>query len=92
MGVPFYAKRPYKEGDTSPRTYTYHTIVEMAHPLPDINNYGSYSFNGQTLIKDKTSFLIEIDIGGIMAWELSQDVPISSPYSLFDAILDVAGR
>ena len=92
MGVPFYAKRPYKEGDTSPRTYTYRTIVEMAHPLPDVNNYGSYSFNGRTLIKDKTSFLIENDIGGIMVWELSQDVSISSPYSLFDAILDVAGR
>jgi len=92
MGVPFYAKRPYKEGDNSPRTYTYRTIVDLAHPLPDVNNYGPYSFNGRTLIKDKTSFLIENDIGGIMAWELSQDVSISSPYSLFDAILDVTGR
>lgn len=92
MGIPFYAQRPYKEGDTSPRTYTYRTIVEMAHPLPDVNNYGPYSFNGRTLIKDKTSFLIKNDIGGIMAWELSQDVALGSPYSLFDAILDVAGR
>ncbi len=92
MGVPFYAKRPYKEGDTSPRTYTYSTIVDMAHPPPSVNNYGAYSFNGRTLIKSKTSFLIQNDIGGIMAWELSQDVSLSSPYSLFDAILDVAGR
>lgn len=92
MGVPFYAKRPYKEGDTSPLTYTYRTIVGMAHPLPYINNYGPYSFNGRTLIKHKTSFLIESNIGGIMTWELSQDVSLSSPYSLFDAILDVVGR
>ncbi|MDT8400080.1 MAG: glycoside hydrolase family 18 protein [Bacteroidales bacterium] len=92
MGVPFYGKRPYKEGDTSPRTYTYRYIVETAHPLPDDNNYGLYSFNGRTLIKNKTSFLIEHDIGGIMVWELSQDVSTGSPYSLFDAILDVAGR
>jgi len=92
MGVPFYGKRPYKEGDTSPRTYTYRHIVEMAHPLPDNNNFGLYSFNGRTLIKKKTSFLIENEIGGIVAWELSQDVPPGSPYSLFDAILDIAGR
>lgn len=92
MGVPFYGKRPYREGDTSPRTYTYRYIVERAHPLPDNNNFGLYSFNGRTLIKDKTSFLIENDVGGIMAWELSQDVSLSSPYSLMDAILDVAGR
>jgi GH18 family chitinase len=92
MGVPFYAKRPYREGDSSPRAYTYRYIVEMAHPLPDENNYGLYSYNGRTLIKQKTSFLIENEIGGIMAWELSQDVPQGSPYSLFDAILDVAGR
>lgn len=53
MGVPFYGKRPYKEGDTSPRTYTYRHIVEMAHPLPDNNNFGLYSFNGRTLIKKR---------------------------------------
>ena len=92
MGVPFYGKRPYEEGDTSPRTYTYRYIVEMSHPLPDNNNFGLYSFNGRTLIKNKTSFLIDNDIGGIMVWELSQDVPLGSPYSLFDAILDISGR
>ncbi|MEA1887407.1 MAG: glycoside hydrolase family 18 protein [Bacteroidota bacterium] len=92
MGVPFYAKRPYLEEDLSPRTYTYAKIVDMAHPPPDVNNYGPYSFNGRSLIKSKTSFLIRNDVGGIMAWELSMDVPLSSPYSLFDAILDVAGR
>lgn len=92
MGVPFYAKRPYDPDDTSPRTYTYRAIVEMAHPLPHLNRYGKYSFNGRNLMKDKTSFLIDNEIGGIMAWELSQDVALGSPYSLFDAILDVAGR
>jgi len=92
MGVPFYAKRPYEEGNSTPRTYTYRAIVEMAHPLPDVNSYGKYSFNGRNLMKDKTSFLIENEIGGIMAWELSQDVSLGSPYSLFDAILDIAGR
>lgn len=92
MGVPFYAKRPYIEGDLSPRTYNYAKIVAMSHPAPDVNSYGPYSFNGRSLIKSKTSFLIRNEVGGIMAWELSQDVPLSSPYSLFDAILDVAGR
>lgn len=92
MGVPFYAKRPYAEGDTSPRTYTYSRIVDMAYPPPASNNYGSYSFNGRYLIRDKTAVLIENGIGGIMAWELSQDVALSSPYSLMDAILTEAGR
>lgn len=92
MGVPFYAKRPYAEGDDSPRTYTYASIVDMAYPPPASNNYGRYSFNGRYLIKDKTSFLIENSIGGIMAWELSQDVDLSSPYSLMDAILEEAGK
>lgn len=92
MGVPFYAKRPYRAGDTSPRTYPYSTIVDLAHPPAGLNNYGDYSFNGRTLIRRKTAFLIENDIGGIMAWELSQDVLPDSPYSLFSAILDAAGR
>jgi len=64
----------------------------LAHPLAGVNNYGNYSFNGRSLIRSKTSFLIENDIGGIMAWELSQDVALNSSYSLFNAILEEAGR
>lgn len=92
MGVPFYSERPYVYGDTSPRFYTYRKIVEFMHPAADVNKYGVYSFNGRGLMKKKSRFLIENDIRGIMAWELSQDVALSSEYSLVNAILQETGR
>ena len=92
MGVPFYAKRPYVEGDTSPRYYVYRDIVELTMPEPSSNNYGVYSYNGRDLLRAKTNFLIRYGTGGIMAWELSMDVALNSPYSLMAAILSEAGR
>jgi GH18 family chitinase len=92
MGVPYYAKRPYAEGDNSSRYMVYRDIVALSPPTHDQNSYGKYSYNGRTMLENKTRYLIDEGIGGIMAWELSQDVEIGSPYSLTSAILNAAGR
>lgn len=86
VGVPFFAWRPYLEGDESPRALTYRSIVEKSTPSPHSNKYGVYSYNGPDLLQSKVDFLKKQGYHGIMAWELTQDVPLSSPYSLLKTI------
>ena len=86
VGVPFFSWRPYVEGDDSPRALTYRSIVEKSNPSAHTNKYNGYSYNGRALMKSKVDFLKKRAYYGIMAWELTQDMPISSPYSLLDAI------
>ena len=88
VGVPFYGKRPSLAGDTSPSAVTYRKIISEFEPTLDINKYGNYSFNGRGLLMQKTEYLIQQGYGGIMSWELSQDVESSSEFSLLKAIYD----
>ncbi len=85
-GVPFYGKRI--NGDKSkPGAILYSKIVESA-PLFSQNTYDVYAFNGCDLIKEKTEYVKNNNIGGIMAWELSQDTEYSSEYSLLKTMSD----
>ena len=86
VGVPFFAWRPYAEGVDSPRALTYRSIVEKSTPSAHSNKYGVYSYNGPDLMRNKVDFLKKQGYHGIMAWELTQDMPFSSPYSLLAAI------
>lgn len=87
-GVPFYGKRPYDAEDTSPRAITYRSIVGEISPSSGMNKHGKYGFNGRTLMKDKTRYLMENNYGGIMSWELTQDVEVASDFSLLKAIYE----
>ena len=53
MGVPYYAKRPYIEGDNSSRYMVYRDIVALSPPTPEQNYYGVYSYNGRTLLANQ---------------------------------------
>ena len=92
MGVPYFGRRPYVEGDTSPRYLTYRAIVNAISPAPSVNRYGLYAFNGIDLVVQKTGYLLSGNYAGIMAWELSQDVDYNSAYSLTRAIVNKAGK
>jgi chitinase len=75
LGVPFYGR---------PSWESYATLVNRgASPYSD--TYNGVGYNGITTIKSKVD--LAYDQGsGIMIWELSQDLPASSPYSLLTAI------
>ncbi len=82
-GVPFYGKRA-----AAPVAIEYYNIVAQAPPVAGSNIFGSYSFNGKTMLQEKTAFLRQAGYGGIFAWELSQDVSATSEYSLLKCIYD----
>jgi len=90
VGVPFYGKRPYHSDDNSPRSIIYSVIVDNASPAYDENQYGKYGFNGRALMQTKTEYLKHNGYFGIMAWELSQDVPYCSDFSLLKTIVKTA--
>jgi len=88
MGVPYFGRRPYREGDTSPLYLTYRHIVELATPPPDADRYLEYSYNGIDLVRKKTRYLMNGNYAGIMSWEVSQDAPYNSGYSLTRTIME----
>lgn len=82
-GVPFFGKRA-----AAPVAIEYYSIVAQSQPGPSVNKFGDYSFNGKTLLQDKTAFLRQNGYGGIMIWELTQDVSVTSDFSLLKSIYD----
>ena len=78
LGLPFYA-RPSWDG--------YNTLLANgASPNADVFN-GNY-YNGIPTIKRKTNLAFD-NGGGVMMWELSQDVAPTNPNSLVTAIYQV---
>ncbi len=79
LGVPFYGR---------PSWSSYATLVNQgANPNADIWNGNGY--NGIPTIKQKSQYVKDNSFGGIMIWELSQDLFDSR--SLLSAIHDVLG-
>jgi hypothetical protein len=77
LGVPFYAR---------PGFASYATLLgQGADPYADVFN-GAY-YNGINTIKQKTNLTFDRSLGGIMFWELSQDV--NTQFSLVTAIKEV---
>ena len=81
MGLPFYA-RHIRSGD--PKTYAeIHGDLHNDHD----DHVGEYYFNSRTLLTRKTESARHHGIGGVMIWELGQDVqPLSRPDSLMSAV------
>ena len=90
VGVPFYGKRPYDANNSSARAITYSSIVNQSKPGYNSNKYGEYAFNGRGLLQTKTQYLRDMGYFGVMSWELSQDVPFGSEYSLLNSIISSA--
>lgn len=81
MGVPFYGKDFNAGGNAVP----YKSIIGWNAGLSnDADSVGRTWFNGVTTIKKKATYVAQNSYGGIMIWEISQDV--TGPKSLLDAI------
>lgn len=70
LGVPFYG-RDVHDFSQAP---TYAEIVQRHHPAPDVDEAGGFYFNGITTIQQKTRYALEQQLGGVMIWELGQDM------------------
>lgn len=90
VGVPFYGKRPIEEGNNTLRSVIYSYIVDQISPGPFMNKYENYGFNGRKLMETKTEYLRKYSYYGIMAWELTQDAPYNSDFSLMRTIVNEA--
>jgi len=85
LGIPFYA-RHIETGDAK----TYEDIHRNYHPLsPKKNGVGKYYYNGVKMIAHKTKYAVKEGLGGMMIWELGQDIPPTSKESLLVAISSV---
>ncbi len=69
LGLPFYG-RGIKSRD---KTLTYAEIVKQHSPAPEINEIDGVYFNGPDLIRLKTKYAAEKQLGGVMIWEIGQD-------------------
>lgn len=80
LGVPFYTRPSWK---------SYATLVsEGADPYADTHN-GDY-YNGITTIQQKTDLAETRGAGGVMIWEISQDITNNVSLSLLNAIYQAA--
>ena len=68
LGLPFYGRN--KQG----HTLTYNEIMQKYQPKPDSDVAGGFHFNGPVTITRKTTYAIQQGYGGVMIWELGQDV------------------
>ncbi|HET7898626.1 MAG TPA: glycoside hydrolase family 18 protein, partial [Flavisolibacter sp.] len=86
VGVPFYGKRLMTNNDRSRIAVSYAEIVAASHPGPDVNWFKNYSYNGLQVVEEKAKLLRSNRYKGIMAWELSMDLPLTSDSSLLKRI------
>ncbi|MCL2390863.1 MAG: glycosyl hydrolase family 18 protein, partial [Endomicrobia bacterium] len=81
FGIPFYGKTV---GDAE------EMYSEIIKPNPAVlsqtNFNGVYYYDGIPQVKEKTVYAWDRGAGGVMVWELGQDVASTSTYSLLNAI------
>jgi chitinase len=82
LGVPFYGKN----FDAGAAAVNYNSIMSSNPNLSlDADSVGRTYFNGVTTIKKKATLVAQQEYGGIMIWQIAQDMP-SGPKSLLDAL------
>ena len=69
LGIPFYGRTVTKPA----RHQIYSQIVRRHQPGYDVNEHEGYYFNGVNLVRRKTEFAIDQQLGGVMIWEVSLD-------------------
>jgi len=70
LGVPFYGRKI----DEAEQSITYKNLMNLHDLTPDRDEVDGFYFNGQTTISSKVQFAMERELGGVMIWELGQDV------------------
>lgn len=84
LGMPFYARAV----DDFDKEASYADIVGHYQPAPDVDEIDGWYFNGVTTIQQKTCFAKNQHAGGVMFWELGQDMMDET--SLLQAIYETA--
>lgn len=90
LGVPMYGVA----SDGSKTTQAYLSFEQAGLiTSPDLDqvsfNGQDYTFNGQTTIEDKATFIKDNQYLGIMTWDIATDVPLTSSKSLTRTLTDV---
>jgi len=70
LGVPFYGRAM----EDSERSITYRNVLAKHDLAPEIDEVDGYYYNGPVTIASKVQIAIDLKLGGIMIWELGQDV------------------
>lgn len=86
LGLPFYGRKIMNRELAS----TYREIVEKYHPAPETDEVDGIYFNGPATIRRKTEWAMKSKLGGVMIWELGQDV--SGKDALLPVIRDTVAR
>lgn len=79
LGLPFYGRAVANRKES-----TYAQIWTKHHPRADADEVAGVYFNSPATIERKTRFARDRHLGGVMIWEIGQDVPGGS--SLLEAI------
>lgn len=69
LGIPFYGRHL-----TSWKAITYSSLVSRYNPPEDADVVSEIYFNGRTTVRRKTQHAMSMKIGGVMIWEIGQDV------------------
>jgi len=83
LGVPFYA-RDVNNG--MPETYAEIVKQYGVDETPEVDRVGDWYYNGPAMIARKVHLAYDNGLGGIMIWELGQDVLPDSPGSLLGVL------
>lgn len=83
LGVPFYLNS--KTATPTAQLYSW-LLTQVPNLDSAANTYQTYGYNGIKLMQDKVKYLRHNGYGGIVAWEMGQDVVATSPYSLIRTI------
>lgn len=88
LGLPFYARPTTK--DAYWYGYNgYYDKIDSKGLYKDAETGLTFSFNTYDVIKQKTSYAIDMGLGGVMIWHWNCDVPADNDKSLFKAINEV---
>ena len=86
LGLPFYGRDFDDRGGAG---IAYRDIVALDADAPDKDRVANIYYNGVQTITDKTSYVVDNNIPGVMIWEISHDTP-QTGISLLEAIDQVA--
>jgi chitinase len=83
LGLPFYGR-----GVQDRDEITYADIYARYHPAADVDLAGGFYFNGPRTLVQKVNLAKSRHLGGVMIWEIGQDIP--GPHSLLGNIARAA--
>ena len=79
IGIGFYGRQAGAPTAQRPRNLAYRKLYDAFHPLPGHEEAGGYWFNGVDTVTRQVEYAWKLGLGGVFAWECSQDVTLDKP-------------